>query len=75
MEGGDHVKKEKTEAKSLEGHIVDVGNVLSALWVRLPLQAYYGGSWLILGGRSRFLWNLRILFCVLYFAFQMVKQF
>ena len=75
MEGGDHVKKEKTEAKSLKGRISDARNVLSALWVRLPLQAYYGGSWLILGGRSRFLWNLRILFCLLYFAIQMAKQF
>lgn len=73
MEGSDHVKKDKTEAKSLKGCLLDACNVLSTLWVRLPLQAYYGGSWLILGGRSRFLWNLRILFCLLYFAVQVFK--
>lgn len=70
---GDHVKKDKKEAKSLKGHIFDVGNVLPTIWLRLPFQVDNGGQWIILGGRSYLLWNLRILFCLLYFAVQAFK--
>jgi len=70
---GDHVKKDKTKAKSLKGHIFDVGNVLPTIWLRLPFQIDNGGQWIILGGRSYLLWNLRILFCLLYFAVQAFK--
>ena len=71
---GDHVKKTKTEAKSLKRRIIDAGNVLPTLWVRFPFQIDNGGNWIILGGRSYLLWNLRILFCILYFAVQIFKQ-
>ncbi len=73
MEGGDHVKKDKTKAKSLKGHIFDVGNVLPTIWLRLPFQVDNGGNWIILGGRSYLLWNLRIVFCLLYIAVQAFK--
>ena len=70
---GDHVKKDKTKAKSLKGLFAYVSDVLPTLWVRLPFQIDNGGNWIILGGRSYLLWNLRILFCLLYFAVQAFK--
>jgi hypothetical protein len=71
---GDHVKKAKTEAKSLKRRIFDAGNVLPTVWVRLPFQVDNGGNWLILEGRSYLLWNLRIILCLLYLAVQIFKQ-
>jgi len=71
---GDHVKKAKTEAKSLKRRIIDAGNVLPTVWVRLPFQVDNGGNWLILGSRSYLLWNLRIILCLLYLAVQIFKQ-
>ena len=75
MGDGDHVEKNKKEAKGLKRHIFDARNVLPTFWVRFPFQIDHGGKWLILGSRSYLLWNLRIFLCILYFAIQAVKQF
>lgn len=71
---GDHVKKTKKKANSLERRITHASDVLPTLWVRLPFQVDNGGHWLILGSRSYLLWNLRIVLCLLYFAVQILKQ-
>lgn len=71
---GEHVKKTKKAFKVLKGHLANVSDVLPTLWVRFPFQIDNGGNWIILGGRSYLLWNLRILFCILYFAVQALKQ-
>ena len=71
---GEHVKKEKTALKILKGHLANACDVLPTLWVRFPFQIDNGGQWIILGGRSYLLWNLRIVFCLLYFAVQAFKQ-
>ena len=71
---GEHVKKEKTALKVLKGHLANVSDVLPTLWVRLPFQIDNGGNWIILGGRSYLLWNLRIVLCLVYFAVQIFKQ-
>ena len=71
---GEHVKKEKTALKVLKRHLANVSDVLPTLWVRLPFQIDNGGNWIILGGRSYLLWNLRIVLCLVYFAVQIFKQ-
>jgi hypothetical protein len=71
---GDHAKKNQKKAKSPKGLFAYVSDVLPTLWVRLPFQIDNGGNWIILGGRSYLLWNLRIVFCILYFAVQIFKQ-
>ncbi len=72
---GEHVQNiEKEAVKKLKRWVSNVGNVLFALWVRLSFQAYYAGNWLLLGGRSDFLWGVRLLFCIAYLILQAVKQ-
>jgi hypothetical protein len=70
----EHVKKAKKEINNLKRRLPNAGNVLPTFWVRLPFQVDNGGNWLILGSRSYLLWNLRIVFCILYFAVQALKQ-
>ena len=75
MDGGEHVQQiEKEAITKLKGWLSNAGNVLFALWIRLSFQAYHVGNWLVLGGRSYFLWNLRLLFLVIYLAFEIFKQ-
>ena len=72
---GEHVQNiEKEAVKKLKRWLTNVGNVLFALWVRLSFQAYHAGNWLLLGGRSDFLWGVRLLFCIAYLILQAVKQ-
>jgi hypothetical protein len=72
---GDHVQTiEKEAITKLKRWLSNAGNVLFALWVRFSFQAYHAGNWLILGGRSSFLWNLRLLFLVIYLIVQIFKQ-
>jgi hypothetical protein len=72
---GDHVQTiEKEAITKLKRWLSNAGNVLFALWVRFSFQAYHAGNWLILGGRSYLLWNLRIVLCLLYLAVQIFKQ-
>lgn len=72
---GEHVQNiEKEAVKKLKRWVSNVGNVLFALWVRLSFQAYHAGNWLLLGGRSDFLWGVRLLFCIAYLILQAVKQ-
>ena len=75
MDGGEQVQQiEKEAVKKLKRWFSNVGNVLFALWVRLSFQAYHAGNWLLLGGRSDFLWGVRLLFCIAYLVLQAVKQ-
>ena len=72
---GEHVQNiEKEAITKLKRWLSNVGNVLFALWVRLSFQAYHAGNWLLLGGRSDFLWGVRLLFCIAYLVLQAVKQ-
>jgi len=75
MDGGEHVQQiEKEAIKKLTRWLSNAGNVLFALWIRLSFQAYHAGNWLILGGRSHLLWNLRIILCIVYLAIEIFKQ-
>lgn len=72
---GDHVQTiEKEAIKKLTRWLSNAGNVLFALWIRLSFQAYHAGNWLILGGRSDFLWGVRLFLCLIYLAVQIFKQ-
>ena len=72
---GDHVQTiEKEAITKLKRWLSNAGNVLFALWIRLSFQAYHAGNWLLLGGRSDFLWGVRLLFCIAYLVLQAVKQ-
>ena len=71
---GDHAKKDQKKAKGLKRLFAHVSDVLPTLWVRLPFQIDNGGNWIVLGGRSYLLWNLRMFLCLVYFAIQIFKQ-
>lgn len=72
---GEHVQNiEKEAVKKLKRLLSNAGNVLFALWLRLSFQAYHAGNWLLLGGRSDFLWSFRLLLSVIYFAVEIFKQ-
>lgn len=72
---GDHVQTiEKEAITKLTRWLSNAGNVLFALWIRLPFQVDNGGNWIILGGRSYLLWTIRMLFCILYLTVQILKQ-
>lgn len=71
---GDHAKKTKKQANSPKRHILNASDVLPTIWVRFPFQVDNGGHWIVLGSRSYLLWNLRILFCIIYFAIEIFKQ-
>lgn len=72
---GDHVQTiEKEAITKLKGWFSNAGNVLFAIWVRLSFQAYHAGNWLLLGGRSHFLWGFRFLLSITYAALQAFKQ-
>lgn len=72
---GDHAQTiEKEAITKLKGWLSNAGNVLFALWVRLSFQAYHAGNWLLLGGRSHFLWSFRLFLFVIYTALQIFKQ-
>ena len=72
---GDHAQQiEKEAITKLEGWLSNAGNVLFALWIRLSFQANYAGNWLLLGGRSHFLWGFRVFLSAIYFALEIFKQ-
>lgn len=65
MEGDSKTKK---TTKKIQRTISDASDVLSSLWVRLPVQIDNGSNWFLLGSRSYFLWNFRMFLAVLYFV-------
>jgi len=74
MDGGEQVQQiEKEAIKKLKGWLSNAGNVLFALWIRLSFQAYHAGNWLVLGGRSHFLWGFRMFLSVIYFVVETFK--
>jgi hypothetical protein len=75
MDGDEHVQQiEKEAITKLKRWLSNAGNVLFAIWVRLSFQAYHAGNWLVLGGRSHFLWGLRLLLSFVYLVIQALKQ-
>jgi hypothetical protein len=71
---GDHAKKNKKKSVKNKRGILNVRDVLFALWVRLPIQINNGLEWLVLDSRYYILFNLRVLLALIYILFQMVKE-
>ena len=69
-----HAKKNKKTSVEIKRCISNVSDVLSALWVRLPVQINNGLEWLILDSRYYILFNFRVFLALVYFLFQMVKE-
>jgi hypothetical protein len=64
------IEKQRKEINPLQRYIANVGNVLSPIWVRRPLQITDGGDWFILGCRYNFLLYFRMFLVVLYYTVQ-----
>ncbi len=63
MEGDSKTKK---TTKKMQRTFANASDVLSSLWVRLPVQTNHGSNWFLLGSRSCFLWTFRMLLAILY---------
>ena len=70
---GDYAKKNQKKSVKIKRRISNVSDVLSALWVRLPVQINNGLEWLILDSRYYILFNFRMLLALIYILFQVVK--
>ena len=66
-------KRKTKKINSLQRYITDVGNVLSASWVRCIVQAYDGYNRLILGSRRGLLLNFRFFLVGLYITYETIK--
>lgn len=66
-------KRKTKKINSLQRYIADVGNVLSASWVRCIVQAYDGYNRLILGSRRGLLLNFRLFLVGLYITYETIK--
>jgi hypothetical protein len=68
-----NIKGKAKKITLLQRYISDVGNVLSASWVRCIVQAYDGYNRLILGSRRGVLLNFRLFLVGLYITYQAIK--
>ncbi len=78
MDGDDSEQNKKFKRKGetfgfLQRYITNVGDVLSAIWVRRFIQVNHGFEWFILGSRYRFLLNFRMFLVILYLAYETFK--
>lgn len=69
----DH-EKEKKQNNNDEGALLNVRDVLSAIWLRLSIQIDNGFVWFILGGRHYILFYFRIILFLIFVAVQMAKK-
>ena len=58
--------KNKKTIKTIQGTFVNVSDVFSTFWIRLPLQINNGSNWILLGSRCRFLWTFRFFLAFIY---------
>jgi hypothetical protein len=79
MDDGDSKNKIQTtpekgdQINAIQRHIPDVGDVLSAFWLRCPIQINNGPNRFVLDSRYRILFNLSIFFYILLFAYEAFK--
>lgn len=69
-----HAKKNQKKSVKIKRSILNVRDVLSALWIRCTFQAYNGLEWLILDSRYYILFNFRVFLAIVYLLYQMVKE-
>jgi hypothetical protein len=75
---GDKQNKTQIQSKGkeisfLQRYVSNVGDVLSPIWVRRPIQINNGFEWFVLGSRYRFLFYFRMFLVVLYISYEILK--
>lgn len=77
MDDGDQkrnkISRQNRTSNILQGMLTDVSYVLSATWLRRPIQTNYGPNWILLGRGRRLLFYFRTLLFVLYFIIEALK--
>jgi len=68
-----NTKGQGEEITPLQRDIFDAGNVFPSAWLRCFIQTDNGRNRFLLGCRSRFLFNFRMLLVIVYFAYEMLK--
>ena len=64
---------EREKTTFLQRYITNVGDVLSPLWLRRPIQINNGFEWFVLGCRYRFLFYFRLFLVVIYISYEILK--
>ena len=67
------ILSKREETNFIQRYIANVGNVLSPLWLRRPIQINNGYEWFILGSRYNFLFNFRLFLVVVFLIIQIFK--
>lgn len=70
---GDHKQKYQKKTRDLASDISDACNVLSTVWLRLPVQNDHGSNWIILDGRRGLLLPFRVFLGLLYITYEISK--
>lgn len=77
MDDGDQkrnkISRQRGTSDILQGMLTDVSYVLSASWLRRPIQINYGPNWILLGRGRRLLFYFRTFLFILYFIIQALK--
>jgi len=66
-------KKQRKEIGFIQRYISNVGDVLSPIWLRRPIQVNNGYEWFVLGCRYRLLLNFRMFLVMLYISYEILK--
>jgi len=67
------ILSKREEITFIQRYIANVGNVLSPIWLRRPIQIDNGYKWFVLGSRFRFLFYFRMFLVVLYISYEILK--
>ena len=66
-------QREKKSIDVIQRYITNVGNVLSPIWLRRPVQVNNGFEWFILDSRYSFLLYFRLFLVILYISYEIFK--
>jgi len=67
------ILSKREEITFIQRYITNVGDVLSPLWLRRPIQIDNGYKWFVLGSRFRFLFYFRMFLVILYISYEILK--
>jgi hypothetical protein len=67
------ILSKREEITFIQRYITNVGDVLSPLWLRRPIQIDNGYKWFVLGSRFYFLFYFRMFLVVLYISYEVFK--
>ncbi len=67
------IKAKRGKINFIQRYLTNVGNVLSTIWIRRPIQIDNGYQWIILDSRCRFLFNFRFFLVMLYISYEIFK--